>query len=666
MTFRCSKPGVLLRVLRGSGAERGRMHDEDAASLVAPLFDRLTILFAAHAAPLAICAYVSARTGAAWPLAFLALDLVLLAARVGIVLFVRKRRAHGPAVFLRAARPYFAVGVLWALATGGFCGATYFALDDEASRALTATLAMGIVGGIASRNAATPRFALTLISALLLPVVVGGAVLGSWHWVHAALVSVYFAALCSIVRRHHADVHSAMRAQREKASLASRSEHMARHDALTGLPNRTLFHERLERAVEKLRDGVPFAVLYLDLDGFKEVNDGLGHAAGDRLLVAVAGRIQACVRPGDTVARLGGDEFAALLSSATDATAARAVAESLAREVGGECLLDGRPVSVGASIGVAFAPRDGGTSDLLLRHADMALYEAKRAGRGTHRVFDQAMADRLQARRDLEADLKQALVRGELELFYQPLRGIEGGIVCFEALLRWRHPGRGLVLPSDFIPVAEECGLIAPIGDWVLRAACAEAVLWPEPVRVAVNVSPAQLAGRDLCASVLAALRGSGLAAERLEVEITEAVALGDSRAAIAALRRVRALGVRVALDDFGTGYSSLAYLRTLPLDKIKIDRSFVRDLGGPDGALDILRAITTLGAALGLSTTAEGVETEAQLEQLRALGCTEAQGYLFGAPRPAGQVPLMLREASPLRRGFHTAVLHGSAVRPH
>lgn len=496
MTPRLPKLAALARAPCGLGgsAKRSAMHDEDAAALVAPLFDRLTLLFVAHALPAAVCAYVFARTGATWPLAFLALYLVLLAARVRIVLSVRRRRDLHPDQLLLAARPYFVIGVLWAVATGAFCGAAYLALDDEASRALTATLAVGIVGGIASRNAATPRFAVTLIAALLLPQIAAGAALGSWHWVHAGLVSVHFATLCSIVRRHHADVRRSMAVQREKASLASRSEHMARHDALTGLPNRTLFQERLERAVERLPGGAPFAVLYLDLDRFKEVNDGLGHATGDRLLVAVAGRIRACLRPDDAAARLGGDEFAAILPAATDAATARAVAERLVREVGAGYLLDGRPVSVGASVGIALAPRDGATSDLLLRHADMALYEAKGAGRGTYRLFDPAMSSRLQARRDLEADLKRALARGELELFYQPLRGMQGGVVCFEALLRWRHPERGLVPPGDFVPVAEECGLIVPIGEWALRAACAEAALWPGAVRVAVNISPAQLA----------------------------------------------------------------------------------------------------------------------------------------------------------------------------
>ncbi|SHI68471.1 diguanylate cyclase (GGDEF) domain-containing protein [Roseomonas rosea] len=737
------------------------MHVDAAASLVAPLFDRLSSLFVAHAAPLSLCLFVTARTDEEWPLFFLTADLLIMAARLWVVLSIRRVRDPSSVALLRAARPYFAIGVAWALVTGAFCYMCYVALEDEASRTLAVTLAMGTVGGIASRNAATPRFALAQITALLLPQAVGGVVNGSWHWVEAALVTVYFIALCSIVRRHYLDVRRIMDAQREKASLAARfdaaltnmsqgltlydadgmlrvvngrfreifglspeearlgvsaaalaaalagrgvpdagawavpaaqdgnrdanravldlpdgrsvalsreampdggwvttyedvterrqaearARHMARHDALTGLPNRTVFQDRLESAVAELPAGASFAVLYLDLDRFKEVNDGLGHAVGDRLLIAAADRIRLCLRPGDMIARLGGDEFAALIDGAASATAVAQLAERVACEVGAEYRIDGQAVSVGVSIGIALAPRDGGSADLLLRHADMALYEAKGAGRGTHRFFDWSMSSRLQARRDMEAELRVALAREELELFYQPQMAIDGGVLGFEALVRWWHPERGLVSPAEFIPVAEDCDLILPLGEWVLRTACAEAAAWPEPVRVGVNLSAAQFAGRDMYASVAAALRYSGLPAERLELEITEAIVLKDSQEVVSTLRRIRALGVRVALDDFGTGYSSIAYLRSFPLDKIKIDRSFVRDLAHSDSAAAIVRAISTLGATLGLTLNAEGVETEAQLEQLRQLGCSEVQGFLFSALRPSRDVPMMLRE---------------------
>ncbi|MBP0445279.1 EAL domain-containing protein [Roseomonas sp. SSH11] len=759
---------------KGPGLPGAAMHVDDAASLIAPLFDRLSSLVVAHAAPLSLCAYVAARIDAQWPLYFLLADVVLLLARIWVVISIRRRGNPSSEALLRAALPYFAIGVAWAVVTGAFCFLCYVALDDEASRVLAVTLAMGTVGGIASRNAATPRFALAQIAALLLPQALGGALHGSWHWVQTAFVLVYFVALCSIVRRHYLDVRRIMDAQREKAALAARfdaaltnmgqgltlydaegrlrvvnprfreifgfprdaaltgmsaaqlaealsirgvpdaaawatpaatagerstlelpdgrcvalsrepmpdggwvatfedvterqeaearARHMARHDSLTGLPNRTLFQERLESAVARLSSGGAFGVLYLDLDHFKEVNDSLGHAVGDRLLMAVADRLRLCLRPGDMIARLGGDEFAAIIEGAPAASAVAQLAERLAGEVGAEYLIDGKAVLVGVSVGIALAPRDGASADLLLRHADMALYEAKGAGRGTHRFFDWIMSSRLQARRDMEAELRAALARDELELFYQPQVAATGGVVGFEALVRWRHPERGLVSPAEFIPVAEESGLIVPLGEWVLRTACAEAMRWPEPVRVGVNLSAAQFAGRDLHASVLAALQGSGLPAERLELEITEAVVLKDSPEVVSTLRRIRALGVRVALDDFGTGYSSIAYLRSFPLDKIKIDRSFVRDVAHSESAAAIVRAISMLGATLGLTLNAEGVETDAQLAQLRRLGCAELQGFLFSAPRPAHDVPQLLRELAVCRQPSLAA---GEAVTP-
>src|SRR3954447_19088175 len=421
--------------------------------------------------------------------------------------------------------------------------------------------------------------------------------------------------------------------------------HMAHHDALTGLANRALFRERLGRALAAARRrGGPVAVLCLDLDRFKPVNDTLGHPVGDALLRAVAARLLACVREGDTAARLGGDEFAALEAGAGQPEAAEALARRLVEALSAPYEVLGHQVVVGASVGVALAPGDGGDPDELLKRADMALYRAKADGRGTFRSFEPGTDARLQARRLLELDLRKALAAGELELHYQPLVDLRTGAVsALEALLRWRHPARGLVPPGEFVPLAEEVGLIVPVGEWVLARACADAAGWPGGGRGAVNLSAAQFRGRELVAAVVGALAAAGLAPARLELEITETVLLRDGEATLATLRELRALGVRIAMDDFGTGYSSLGYLRSFPSDKIKIDRCFVRDLGASADCEAIVRAVTGLGGSLGIATTAEGVETEEQLERLRAEGCDEAQGFHLGRPMPAAEVAAFL-----------------------
>jgi len=439
----------------------------------------------------------------------------------------------------------------------------------------------------------------------------------------------------------HEDVTQAIRAE-------ARINHMARHDALTDLPNRVEFRERLVAALHRVKRGESVAVLCLDLDRFKAVNDSLGHPAGDRLLVAVAERMRASVRELDTVARLGGDEFAIVQVGGVQPTGATTLAERVIQALSQPFDLDGHQVVVGASIGIAVAPHDGKDPDGLLRNADMALYRAKADGKGVFRFFEASMDAAMQARRSLETDLRLALARGEFELHYQPVVTLDtGGVTGFEALLRWHHPQRGMVPPLEFIALAEEIGLIGPIGEWVLRRACADAAAWSAPVRVAVNVSPAQFRGQSLVAAVYGALAMSGLPAARLELEITEAVMLEDTEATLATLRRLKELGVRIAMDDFGTGYSSLSYLRTFPFDKIKIDRSFIRNLPEATDSLAIVRAISGLGRSLGMVTTAEGVETSDQLDSLRAEGCQEVQGYMFSKPVPNGSVEAVLADVA-------------------
>jgi len=428
---------------------------------------------------------------------------------------------------------------------------------------------------------------------------------------------------------------------------------LAHYDPLTELPNRVLFQKDLGEALaRRSRTGDQLAVHFIDLDRFKTVNDTLGHPLGDALLRIAAERLRGCVREGDTVARLGGDEFAVVQTGLTDLSGATRLAERVVEAMAAPFDLQGHQVMIGASVGVSVAPSDGDDADELLKKADMALYRAKADGRGAFHFFERAMDEQLQARRALELDLRRALVAGEFQLYYQPLYHLgDDRVTGCEALLRWNHPDRGMVSPADFIPIAEEIGLIVQLGEWVLREACAEAATWPDHVRLAVNLSPAQFRDRGLVRTVVSALAISGLPAERLELEITESVLLQDNVANMGMLHDLKALGVRISMDDFGTGYSSLSYLRSFPFDKIKIDQTFVRDILEDSDAMAIIKAVLDLGASLGIVTTAEGVETVEQLNALRDQGCAEIQGYFISRPAPASDIARLLGvEARDLR----------------
>ena len=434
----------------------------------------------------------------------------------------------------------------------------------------------------------------------------------------------------------------------EQRRTAAQIAYLARHDALTGLPNRTVLREELERLLARNARGEDLALLYLDLDRFKAVNDSHGHPVGDELLRAVAARLRACVRDTDLVVRLGGDEFAVAQCGAPQPTASRQLAQRLIETMAAPFELAGVQAHIGASVGIAVAPFDGDDPDALLKNADLALYRAKADGRGTMRYFEPAMDERARLRRALEADLREALALGQLHLEYQPLvRLADGTVGGVEALLRWRHPVRGAVSPAEFVPLAEDNGLIVPIGRWVLEQACRDALRWPASVRVAVNVSAVQFRQDTLLRDVAHALAQSGLPATRLELEITESVMLREPAQAVAQLRQLRAHGVHIALDDFGTGYSSLATLHAFAFDRLKIDRSFVRDLGARDDARSIVRAVAGLGRSLGIATTVEGVETAEQLAIARDEGCVEAQGYLFSRPRPADEIAAFVASAA-------------------
>jgi diguanylate cyclase (GGDEF)-like protein len=431
----------------------------------------------------------------------------------------------------------------------------------------------------------------------------------------------------------------------ERRRAEARLVFMARHDGLTELPNRTMFQERLADAVALTRLGTQCAVFCLDLDGFKAVNDTLGHPVGDALLRAVARRLAGAVRETDTVARLGADEFAIINVGLDSAETAASLADRIIRLIHEPYDFDGQRIVIGISIGVSMAPGDGTSPDKLLKNADIALYLAKTEGRGTFRFFEREMDARLQCRRRLELDLRKALPGDDFDLHYQPIIALRTGRVeAFEALIRWNHPERGLVHPADFIPIAEETGLIVSIGAWVLRQACEDASAWPEDIGVSVNLSSAQCTSGQILDAVQAALSASSLAPGRLVLEITESVLLNKNEAQVALLHRFRGLGIRIALDDFGTGFSSLSYLCGFPFDSIKIDRSFVRDIGANADSRMIVGAVADLARGLGMTTTAEGVETGEQLAALRALGCTTVQGYLFSRPVPAQAIPELMR----------------------
>ena len=435
--------------------------------------------------------------------------------------------------------------------------------------------------------------------------------------------------------------------QRLKVEIADREESQARsqylayHDSLTGLGNRLLFKEQLEVALKDVSVAShPLAVLFLDLDGFKAVNDTLGHSIGDLLLKSVATKLRDILPRTDRIARLGGDEFAILQISAAQPGSSIALAEKIIEVVGQPNSIDGHDVTVGASVGIAVARAGDMNTENFLKSADLAMYSAKSDGRGTYRMFDPEMDAIVQARRLLERDMRTALAQDGFRLFYQPLVNLQTKkVTAFEALMRWQHPERGMVPPSDFIPVAEEMGLIVQLGEWALRQACAEATEWPDDICVSVNLSPLQFSKGNLVSSVMSALASAGLPASRLELEITESVLLEKSERNITILNQLRDLGVRISMDDFGTGYSSIGYLRSFPFDKIKIDQSFVRDLLVDEGSLAIVRAIAGLGVSFGMITTAEGVETEEQMRCLNLEGCIEVQGYLYSRPVPADEI---------------------------
>jgi diguanylate cyclase (GGDEF)-like protein len=446
--------------------------------------------------------------------------------------------------------------------------------------------------------------------------------------------------------------------QKLRAEMAVREEsdarslYLAYHDSLTGLANRLLFKEQLENVLkDTLETPKPVAVLFVDLDGFKGINDTLGHSIGDLLLKSIAIRIRDILPANGRIARLGGDEFAILQISAEQPSAATALAQQIIDVVGRPSTIEGYDVTISASVGIAVANTGSMSAESFLKSADIAMYSAKSNGPGNYRMFDSEMDAIVQARCALEKDMRNGIVQNEFRLFYQPLVNLQTQkVTVFEALMRWQHPERGLVSPIEFIPLAEDIGLIVRLGEWALREACSEAIGWPDDISVSVNLSAVQFAKGDLVSTVMNALASSGLPASRLELEITESVLLEGSDHNLRILGQLHELGVRISLDDFGTGYSSIGYLRSFKFDKLKIDQSFVRDLLADERSLAIVRAIVGLGASFGITTTAEGVETEDQRSCLNHEGCTEVQGYLYSKPLPPDEIALLLGRLSALR----------------
>jgi len=431
----------------------------------------------------------------------------------------------------------------------------------------------------------------------------------------------------------------------EKREILSRIEHVAMHDALTGLANRAYFTSHVGKLLKKEHEAEPFALLYLDVDHFKQVNDSMGHPAGDRLLREVASRLSKLISPDDFIARIDGDEFA-LVFMGGDVSEISLFAEKLMAAFAEPFRLDDNEEHVCCSIGIALAPKHGDEVDLLLRNADLALHAAKLDGRSTFRFYEHSMRLAAEKRHIMTLELRQALAEGQFELYYQPIFTLaDDSISGFEALIRWHHPQRGMVSPAEFIPVAEETGLIAGIGQWVLRQACLTAARWPKSIKISVNLSPAQFGQPGLLDSVMAALEEADLEPHRLELEITESIFLSNSRQNIQLLYGLRELGVRIAMDDFGTGYSSLSYLRSFPFDKIKIDRSFVSGIEVDIRNLAIIQAVAVLGAGFNITTTAEGVETAQQLHRLKNEQFGEVQGYLTGRPMPESEVAAFISE---------------------
>jgi diguanylate cyclase len=602
--------------------------EEIRTLLIATFLQRTAAIIFATGNVMLLAVIAGFRTGATWSVVWLATDTFLLIVRLLLIRVCQKAQPPG------ATGPMDAMmftSLLWSLIMGLGCAACTMT-SDILLIALAAIHVTGISAGISARNAAVPRFAMTQIVLCGAPFTIAAATLSSNSlWILAIEAPVFMAGMCSVLQRQYRDIVSLIRAERQNTFLAF-------HDPLTELPNRVQFHEQLLRILTETPSPPLMrrqtAVLYLDLDGFKAINDLHGHAAGDALLREVSERLRSAVARNGLVSRLGGDEFAVFVTDVTEEEACE-FAHDLIASISAPCKIGApEPITVGVSIGIAFAPQHGNTPDILLSFADRGLYASKRQGKGIYRVFEASIPEAETG--SLSGELRRA-IRDRIEEFvlhYQPIVSLEtGATVAREALLRWQHPLRGLVPPMDFIALVEESEQMVPLGECVIRRACRDAATWPDQARVAVNVSPKQLGGRGLPQAIAAALVSAGLPAKRLEIEVTETFALDPGGRMLTDLHFIRDLGVSIALDDIGVAYSSLALLQLFPFDRIKIDRCFVRDVGPRANKAAILNALARLGQELGMQVTTEGIETPEELAAARASGCSDGQGFLLGQP---------------------------------
>ncbi|KQO09160.1 MULTISPECIES: putative bifunctional diguanylate cyclase/phosphodiesterase [unclassified Sphingomonas] len=555
-----------------------------------------------------------------------------------------KKAALGP-WGRRQERLYRSGAIGYSSLLGTFGLLTLVNTNDGVLQLLAVTTTIGYAAGIAGRNAGRPWIALSQLSFASVPLAIGLLVsLEPLKIVLAIVILLFVVAMMDITLQTYGVILKATVASREKAALAEHHAAIARRDDLTGVANRTAFREQFEARLQRLSgEQHQLAINWLDLDRFKEINDSFGHLAGNALLAEIARRLDQAFGKDGVVARLGGDEFAVVCTVNTEADA-MTIGQTILALVEKPVLHEGRLLQVNASIGIAIAPADGSDADTLLKNADLALYRAKDSGRGQMCFYEPLMDEKISRTRDLAAEMQGALERGEFHLEFQPIFDLAGEhVLSCEALLRWTNRQHGAISPAEFIPIAEDTGLIVSIGGWVIREACRIASAWPQAVKIAVNLSPIQLRSANLTTVIMNALASTGFAAERLELEVTESVLLEDIEASLAALDAINRLHVRTTLDDFGTGYSSLSYLTKFPFQTLKIDRSFITDLEQSPASVAIVQTVIDLAAKLGMRTVAEGVETQAQLNQLRRTRCDAVQGYLLARPMPASMVATML-----------------------
>ena len=633
---------LITRVMRLRQAD-SQISSRVRAVLVESLYASPRSLVIGALSSSAIAAVVAICSGDDW--------LIICAIAVGLVGLIRIGDALSsrPTSVPQQERGYRLGALSYATLLGLFGLLTLTRTDNGVLHLLSVTTAIGYAAGIAGRNAGRPLIALSQLCCASLPLAIGLLIpLSPLKALMAAVILFFVIAMMDITQQTYAAILRATVASEEKAALAEHHARMARRDDLTGVSNRTAFHEQFEQRLQGLaQSGEKLALLWLDLDRFKEVNDSFGHLAGNALLVAIARRLNAQFGEKGIVARLGGDEFAVLCHVSQNDVVDQ-IGATILHLVRQPVPFSGHMLHTTTSIGVAIAPEDGGDADTLLKNADLALYRAKESGRGQVLFYEPVMDEKIERRRQLAAAMNGALERGEFHLLFQPIfRLAQNSIASCEALLRWHSPQFGPVSPAEFIPIAEENGLIVPIGAWVLEQACQAASTWPSGATVAVNLSPVQLRTEDLTVMVARALKDSGLPAKRLTLEVTETVLLDDVERSVAALTALNAIDVCTTLDDFGTGYSSLSYLTQFPFQTLKIDRSFVMDLEHNPASIAIVQTIVELAAKLGMRTVAEGVETPAQLDQLRRTRCDAVQGYLLAKPMPAAEVAALFAEAA-------------------